>query len=95
MTNGIRDRFFVLSLRCLSRSPRYKRMLSENAGKTKRATSKDVMSLFEQKLARVELAMRNLVDKVKDSERCIKELGEKLRGEMQGALNRVVDILAQ
>ena len=53
------------------------------------------MSLFEQRLARVELAMGNLVDKVEDSEKHIEELGEELCGEMQGALNQVANVTAQ
>ena len=49
-----------------------------NLGKVKRATSNNIMSSFEQMLARVELAMGNLVDKVEDFEKHIEELGEEL-----------------
>ena len=39
--------------------------------------------------------MGKLVDKIEDSERRIEGLGEELREEMHGALNRVVDSLSQ
>ena len=39
-----------------------------NQGKAKRATSMDIMSSFEQRLARVELIIGKLIDKIEDSE---------------------------
>ena len=66
-----------------------------NQGKAKRATSKDIMSSFEQRLVRVELTIGKLVNKIEDSKGCIEGLGEELREEMQGALNRAADSLSQ
>ena len=63
-------------------------------GKTKRATSKNIMSSFEQILVRVELTIGKLVNKIEDFEGRIEGLGEEFREEMQGALNRVVKNLS-
>ena len=53
-----------------------------NQGKAKRANSKDMLSSFEHRLARVELTMGKLVDKIEDFEGHIEGLGEELREEM-------------
>ena len=67
-------------------------------GKGKRANSRDMQSSMDSRLAKCELAMGEMRERVEDTERGIEELDsarEELKSEMQGALNEAMDVLTQ
>ncbi|KAI6681242.1 hypothetical protein NL676_035123 [Syzygium grande] len=59
----------------------------DNCVKAKRASFKDVMSSFEERLAKMKLTMEDFYEEVKEQ---IDEVKESLRGEFSSALNVVV-----
>ena len=59
---------------------------------------RDMLSSMDSYLAKCELAVGEIRERVKDIERGIEELDstwEELKGEMQGALNEAMDVLMQ
>ena len=67
-------------------------------GKSKRGSSREVVSNMDSRLARVELAIGEMRDQLEDTDERIKELdsrGEELKEEMQGALNESLDAVTQ
>ena len=65
-------------------------------GKGKKASSRDMLSSMDSRLAICELTMGEMRERVEDTERGIEELDstrEELKGEMQDALNEAIDVL--
>ena len=65
-------------------------------GRGRRASSRDMQSSMDSRLAKCELAVGEM--RVEDTERGIEELfsmREELKIEMQGALNEAMDVLTQ
>ena len=63
-------------------------------GKSKRGSSREVVSNMDSRLARVELAIGEMRDQLEDTDERIKELdfrGEELKEQMQGAFNESLD----
>ena len=66
--------------------------------KSKRGSSREVVSNMDSRLARVEIAIGEMRDQLEDTDERIKELdsrGEELKEEMQGALNESLDTVTQ
>lgn len=86
MTSGIRAR-------TMTNTSEVTEGQNQNASKGR---SKDVLSSMESRVARVELAMGKLRDKIFDHDEGIEKIvamGDEIRGEMQGALNQSMDDL--
>ena len=66
--------------------------------KSKRGSSREVVSNMDSRLTRVELAIGEMRDQLEDTDERIKELdsrGEELKEQMQGALNESLDAVTQ
>ena len=67
---------------------------SVTRGKSKRGSSRELVSNMDSCLARVELAVGEMQDQLEDIDEHIKELdsrGEELKEHMQGAFNESLD----
>ena len=71
---------------------------SVTRGKSKRGSSRELVSNMDFCLARVELAIEEIRDQLEDTDERIKELdfrGEELKEQMQGAFNESLDAVTQ
>ena len=71
---------------------------SVTRGKSKRGSSRELVSNMDSRLARIELAVGEMRDQFEDTDESIKELdsrGEELKEQMQGALNKSLDAVTQ
>ena len=71
---------------------------SPPTGKWRRDSSRDMQSSMNSCLAKCELAVGEMRERVEDTERGIEKLDsmwEELKKEMQGAFNEAMDVLTQ
>ena len=65
-------------------------------GKSKRGSSREVVSNIDSRLARVKLAIGEIQDQLEDIDKHIKKLdfkGEEFKEQMEGALNEFLNTL--